>query len=337
MSGLPRSQDPDAVLAEGGDLDADPGEDLVGRPAGLGLDHVRLVLVGEQVRRPVDQVADQLAVAERELLARVGDERVPALTALVGVADHALGVVGRDQHERRVAHPVDDRLELDQPGLAHGAGVERRELRHRGVGGAHEPRGVTGLGDAHRRAVDAVPLQPGAVVGEVVAGRPDQHRRDAEGAEAEAHVRRDATAPDLQLVDEEGDRELVELLDDEGVAELAAERHQVVSGDGSADQQGHVAAAYRRKARSPSCWAYPSVAPTVETWPPTHLLGPPATCTPTRAPPATTCGWSAPYAGSPSRPRACSTTTSRARCRSGRSASSEAAQRLANALHLHLD
>ena len=43
------------------------------------------------------RVADQLAVAERELLGRVGEERVAALAALLGVAQHRLGVVGADQ------------------------------------------------------------------------------------------------------------------------------------------------------------------------------------------------------------------------------------------------
>ena len=80
-------QDPHTIGAERGDLGADALEDLLGRPAGLGLDHVRLVLVGEQVRRAVDEVADQVAIAERELLARVGDEREPALPALAGVPE----------------------------------------------------------------------------------------------------------------------------------------------------------------------------------------------------------------------------------------------------------
>src|SRR3546814_13667420 len=43
--------DPDAVLAERGDLVADLGEHLLGAPAGLLGDDVRLVLVGEQDRK----------------------------------------------------------------------------------------------------------------------------------------------------------------------------------------------------------------------------------------------------------------------------------------------
>ena len=100
------ADDPHAVRPEGDHLRADAVEDLLRRPAGLRLDQVRLVLVGEQVRRSVDQLADHLALAEGQLLARVGDERVAALAALLGVADHALRVVGTDQHERRLPHAL---------------------------------------------------------------------------------------------------------------------------------------------------------------------------------------------------------------------------------------
>ena len=62
---------------------------------------------------------------------------------------------------------------------------------------------------------------------------------------------------------------LSQLLDDEGVGELAAEGHQVVGGDGSGDQQGHVAStsgtsAKHRDATDAYSWAYPPVAPSVE-------------------------------------------------------------------------
>ena len=42
-----------------------------------------------------------------------------------------------------------------------------------------------------------------------------------------------------QVVDEEGQRDLVELLDDERVGEAAREGHQVVGGDGSGDGDPH--------------------------------------------------------------------------------------------------
>jgi hypothetical protein len=231
--------------AEGRHLRADPVEDLLAGPAGLALDHRRLVLVGEQVGRAVDEVADQVTLAEGELLARVGDEAVAALPALAGVPEHALGVVGGDQHEVGRTDLRHDRRELHQPGLAHRPGIEGGELRHRAVRGAHETRRVPGVGDAHVRAVDAVPLEPAAVVGEVLTGRADQHRTQPEAAQAEAHVGGHSPAPDLEVVDQEGDRDLVELVDDQGVLEPSGEGHQVVGGDGSADQQGHVREHYR--------------------------------------------------------------------------------------------
>ena len=99
---------------------------------------------------------------------------------------HPLGVVGPDQDVRRPADPVHDRAELDLTGLAHRAGVERGDLGHRRVVGAHEPGGVPGLRDVHGVAVDVVPHQPGAVVHEVLADRADQDRAQAEVAQAEA-------------------------------------------------------------------------------------------------------------------------------------------------------
>ena len=49
------------------------------------------------------------------------------------------------------------------------------------------------------------------------------------------------------LVDEEGHRELVQLLDDQGVLEPAPEGHQVVGGDGTGDEQGTSSVRHERK------------------------------------------------------------------------------------------
>ena len=220
-------------------------EHLVGGPAGLLGDQLGFVLVGEQDVRAVDEVADHLAVTERELLGRVGDEPVAALAALVGVPEHALRVVRPDEDVRRVPDAVDDRLELDLAGLAHRAGVEGRDLGHRRVVGAHEARGVPGLGDVHVVAVDVVPLEPRAVLAEVLPHGADEHRAQAQVAQAEADVRRAASPAYLEVLDEEGQRELVQRVDDQGVGELAREGHQVVGGDGARDQQRHVAEHYR--------------------------------------------------------------------------------------------
>lgn len=184
---------------------ADLGEDLRVAPAGLGLDEPLLVLVREEVCRAVEQQPDLVAVHARDLLGEVGGEGDRAGPALLGVPEHALGVVRADQDQVESAHPVGDGLELDEAGLAHGAGVEGADLVVVGVRGADEARGVQHLGDPYGRGVDAVPVQPGAVLVEVGARRPDQDRRGAELAHAEGDVRAHAAPAYVEIVDQEGE------------------------------------------------------------------------------------------------------------------------------------
>jgi hypothetical protein len=98
---------------------------------------------------------------------------------------------------------------------------------------------VPQLGDVHARGVDPVPLQPGAVVGEVLADRTDEDRVEAQAAHAEGDVRGDAAAADVELLDQEGQRDLVQLVHHERVGEPALERHQVVGRDRAGDGDAH--------------------------------------------------------------------------------------------------
>jgi hypothetical protein len=175
----------------------------------------------------VDELADERSVGKRELLARVGDEAITPRAALLGVAEHRVGVVGADEDEVE-ALVAGDRLQLDQTSLAHGTGIEGRHLGHVVVGRADEARGVLAGGDVHVVAVDPVACQPAAVVGEVLTGRAHEDRAVAQSGHAEADVARDSPAPDLKGVGEEGHRDLVQLLDDEAVGEAATEGHEVV-------------------------------------------------------------------------------------------------------------
>ena len=103
--------DPRALGAEGDDPGADPVEDLLGCPAGLLLGQGGLVLVGEQVRRAVDQLPDAGAVHPGDLLPGVGEERVGAGPALLGVPIvRPFRVVRRDDDQVEAAEPAGDRL-----------------------------------------------------------------------------------------------------------------------------------------------------------------------------------------------------------------------------------
>jgi hypothetical protein len=155
------------------------------------------------------------------------------------VPQHRVRVVRADQHQVEAADALRDRPQLDEPGLRHGARVERRDLAHVVVGRAHEPGGVRGLGHVHAGAVHAVALEPGAVVTEVLADRTDQDRGTAEHGHAERDVRTDPTAPDHEVVDEEAQGDPVQLFRDELLGEPPREVHEVVGRDASGDGYGH--------------------------------------------------------------------------------------------------
>ncbi|MGX1300415.1 hypothetical protein RKD35_001903 [Streptomyces albogriseolus] len=231
--------DAHAAGAEGGDAVADLGEDLLVGPAGLRLDEALLVLVGEEVRGPLQQYPDLLPVHAGDLLGEVGGEGNAPRAALLGVPEHRLRVVGTDGHQVEAAHAVGDGLQLDQPGLAHRARVEGADLVVVGVRGAHEAGGVQRVRDADGVGVDAVPLQPGPVLVEVEAGRADQDRAGAELAHAEGDVRGHPAATHVEVVDQEGQRDRVQLVRDELVGEPAGEGHEVVGGDGAGDCDAH--------------------------------------------------------------------------------------------------
>ena len=127
----PCAVDPDAGGAERHDPGADPGEHLLGRPAGLLGDQRGSYSLENRIVRAVDQRPDQVAAAERELLGGVGDEPVAALPALVGVPEHRLGVVRPDQDVVGLADPVDDRLRARSRGPR---SSRRRRTRRSGRG-----------------------------------------------------------------------------------------------------------------------------------------------------------------------------------------------------------
>ena len=213
--------------------------DVVGRPAGLLLDQRGLVLVREEERRTLDERLDLLAVHARQLLRRISRERVTAEPALLCVAQHRLGIVRTDQHDVGLADAVDDRTQLDIAGLGHRARIEGRDLVLLGIRRADEARGVPRLGHSDAARVDVVPLQPGLVVGEVGTDRSDQHRAQAQTAHAERDVGGDTTPTDLEFVDQEGQRDLVQLVGDERVGEPTREGHEVIGRDGPGDEDSH--------------------------------------------------------------------------------------------------
>ncbi len=129
--------------------------------------------------------------------------------------------------------------ELDVAGLRHGARIERGDLGHVHVGGADEACGVRGLGDQHVVAVDAVGLQPFAVVAEVVAGRTDQCHVAAQHADGEGDVSRHAAAMNHQVVDQETERHLLQMIGQQVLGKPAGKPHQVVGRNRTCHRDRH--------------------------------------------------------------------------------------------------
>ena len=82
--------------------------------------------------------------------------------------------------------------------------------------------------------------EPFAVVLEVASDGPDEHGPQAEAAEAEGDVGGDAALADVQFVDQEGERHVVERVRHELFGEPAREVHQMVGGDGTCDRCAHL-------------------------------------------------------------------------------------------------
>ena len=96
-----------------------------------------------------------------------------------------------------------------------------------------------GRADAVRLAWQAAGVRE--VINEI-AVRPDgtdQNRPQTQAAEPEGDVGPHSPAPDLQLLDQERQRDLVELPADQGVGEPPLEGHEVVGGDRAGDDDAH--------------------------------------------------------------------------------------------------
>jgi len=81
--------------------------------------------------------------------------------------------------------------------------------------------------------------QPRPVLVEVRARRADEDRPCAQLAHAEGDVRTDSAPAYVEVVDQEGQGDRVQLVRDELVGETAGEGHEVVGGDGAGDCDTH--------------------------------------------------------------------------------------------------
>ena len=240
MGGSARPLHPGAGRAQRGYPHPDPRQDIGAAPPALALDERLLVLVAEQVGRAVHQRAHLRAVQPRQLLRGVGGER------------HAEGA--RTPACARASPPGRSRRSAPDrgrpPGWPAGRGRSRRprssrpgRTRRSGCRRAsvvQTKRAVCWRVDS-RTPPQSTPCcaEPVAVRAEIRADRADQQRPEPEHAQAERDVRGHPAAPDLQPVNEEGQRYPVHLVGDELLDETAGERHEVIGRDRPGDGYAH--------------------------------------------------------------------------------------------------
>src|SRR4030095_2426005 len=140
-SGLTCDLDTGSLCTAGDYPNSDPLQDLLVGPAGLLPDEAILVVVGEQVRRPIDQPPDLRSVEPGHLLGRIGDEVKAPTAALFGMPLHSLRIIRRNYDQSEATCPLGNRLELDLARLGHCAGVERPDLGIDRVRRTDEPSG----------------------------------------------------------------------------------------------------------------------------------------------------------------------------------------------------
>ena len=233
---------------------------------------------------------------------------------------------------------VDDRGQLDQPGLAHRAGVERRELRagrcrwctrtgrcggcRRSARGSSRRRAAPARSGSRRSRRRPQPTSTGR--------RPSRPRpKHMLAATPPRRISRSSTRKETES--------LSQLLDDQGVGELARRSSSGGRWRWSRRSAGRQQCRARREslggiATDAYSWAYPPVVPSVDAVTRLPRAGQPADdARRRRRGRAHGCRWSRRRWPTPT-----STPATRRTCPSAEIEITEAAQRLANALHLHL-
>jgi hypothetical protein len=97
----------------------------------------------------------------------------------------------------------------------------------------------------------ATGLQPLAIIGEIGAGGPHQHRVSTERTDRVRHISRDAAPMHHKVVDEEAQRHLLQVFGEQLLGEPARETHQMIGRNGTGHRNRHelTSASPRRFAR----------------------------------------------------------------------------------------
>ena len=230
-----------AVTAQRGHQPAGHGHQFLFAPARLLADHAQLVIIGHAGVGTADGVAEVVAREHGQLLAGVEDVPHALFTEEAGQAAHVVHAAGGDDG------PVPGGIEVGEGvggGLAHGAGVEARDLvvvLVRGdVAQGREHVGITP--DALQGQAQLFPGR--RIAGEVAAGGGDHDGLFAQQGQGVGDVARAAAAAFVHAVHHEADAQHVQLVHEHMVLQVAAKGHDAVKSQGTGNINGHLRSFY---------------------------------------------------------------------------------------------
>jgi len=232
---LPAVVNVGAVSPQGDDQGVHPGGQLVQGQAGAFAEQFGLVIVEGGVGGLIQEGQQLFPREHGHALTRIEDEGNAAFGELLGVADHAVPAVRRHNAQ---AHPI-FRRDLEQGGIGHGPRVEGGDLVVVQVRGDEGLGGEAVVQAAHMAAIQAQLVQPLQIGISVLAHGGHDQGFAPEQLEAVGDVASAAAEFPAQFGHQEGDIKDVDRFRQNVVLETVRKDHDVVVGDGAADQGAH--------------------------------------------------------------------------------------------------
>ena len=196
-----------------------PARERLERLAGALAEHLGFVVVQRHPARLIDEAAQLGAVEHRQALARIEDEAGAGVCQLLGVLEHGIAAVGRNDRDLHVV----PRRHRSLVRRLHRPGMEGGDLVVVGVGDDDRLRRIAVFHGRDVPRVDAPARQTLQVLGAVVADGGQHHRLAAERGQVVGDVAGAASELSTQRGHQEADVQDVDLLGQDLLRKAARE------------------------------------------------------------------------------------------------------------------
>src|SRR5579859_7619330 len=213
-------------------------------PAGAVLDELQFIVVADHDPGSPRAFIEVVGRHVRELVGGIKDPLHTALTTFADQPEHRGRGVGAHDHGRRLAHRV---IQSKLGGLEHGAAVVPGYLVVLHVSGGKPCRRDDSVQQPQTSTVDAPAFEPGLVRRCVVAGRRQYGARMAEQRKVVGVIAGNASAPLVEVFDQEAQVEDVLFVRKDVVFEVSLVVEDVMEGDRTGANNRHDPCKAKRK------------------------------------------------------------------------------------------